>query len=171
MAEKVVIFIDGSNIFRSLRQYFPDVKIDYEMFKDFLAGGRNLINTYYFGSRPVPPKDGQEKFFRKLGTIGISTNIVNLKTYPDGRTKEKGVDMSLAIEALVQGFNHNYDVAVIAAGDEDYLRLIDELKRLGKKVEVASFAKSLSGKIFESGVKIIILDDVIARFTMKEKNG
>ena len=163
MTEKVMIFVDGSNLFRSLRQYHPKKKICYKKLKDILVDGRNLINAYYFGSRPIPPIESQEGFYTALGELGYTLEIVNLKYYPDGSRKEKGVDVSLAIEMLVHAFNKNYDVGVLVAGDEDYLRLITEVKRLGIKVEIVSFRGSLSKKLKSCGAMIYYLDDMMIK--------
>ena len=51
----------------------------------------------------------------------------------------KGVDISLATDMLGNAYNDNYDVAVLLAGDGDYVPLVEEVKRLGKVVYVAFF--------------------------------
>lgn len=53
--------------------------------------------------------------------------------------KAKGVDIALAKDFLSHAFLGNYDVAVLIAGDGDYVPLITEVKRLGKVVYVAFF--------------------------------
>jgi uncharacterized LabA/DUF88 family protein len=53
--------------------------------------------------------------------------------------KAKGVDIALAKDFLSHAFLHNYDVAVLVAGDSDYVPLINEVKRLGKVVYVVFF--------------------------------
>jgi uncharacterized LabA/DUF88 family protein len=53
--------------------------------------------------------------------------------------KAKGVDIALAKDILGHAYRDNYDVAVLLAGDGDYVPLVVELKRLGKVVYVAFF--------------------------------
>jgi uncharacterized LabA/DUF88 family protein len=53
--------------------------------------------------------------------------------------KAKGVDIALAKDFLSHAFLDNYDVAVLVAGDGDYVPLITEVKRLGKVVYVVFF--------------------------------
>ena len=53
--------------------------------------------------------------------------------------KAKGVDIALAKDFLSHAFLGNYDVAVLIAGDGNYVPLITEVKRLGKIVYVAFF--------------------------------
>lgn len=45
--------------------------------------------------------------------------------------REKGVDLAIAREMLIQGFNRNYRAALLVAGDADYVGLVSDLKRMG----------------------------------------
>jgi hypothetical protein len=58
---------------------------------------------------------------------------------PKGR-HSKGVDISLTTDALSQAYQDNYDVAVLVAGDGDYVPLVEEIKRRGKVVCVSFFS-------------------------------
>lgn len=95
--------------------------------------------------------------------MGYTLEILNLKYFlgTNRPPKEKGVGVSLAIEMLVHAFNKNYDVGIIVAGDEDYLKLITEVKRAGAKVEIAYFSQSLSTKLKQSGIRLILLEDIL----------
>jgi uncharacterized LabA/DUF88 family protein len=53
--------------------------------------------------------------------------------------KSKGVDLTLATDMLCHAFNNSYDLAVLVAGDADYVPLVREVKRRGKLVLVAFF--------------------------------
>ena len=58
----------------------------------------------------------------------------------DPQTKRsKGVDIALAKDFLCNAFFNNYDVAVLYAGDGDYVPMVHEVKRMGKVVYVAFF--------------------------------
>ena len=48
--------------------------------------------------------------------------------------KAKGVDIALTKDMLVHAFQNNYDIAVLVAGDGDYVPVIEEVKRQGKRV-------------------------------------
>ena len=54
--------------------------------------------------------------------------------------KAKGVDIALTKDLLSHAFRDNFDTAVLVAGDGDYLPLVEEVKRLGKRVHVWFFA-------------------------------
>jgi uncharacterized protein (TIGR00288 family) len=60
----------------------------------------------------------------------------------------KGVDIALTKEMLSHAFRDNYDAAALVAADADYVPLVDEVKRLGKRVHVWFFnAPCLSPKL------------------------
>jgi len=59
-----------------------------------------------------------------------------------GNERTKGVDIGLATEFLSNAFQDNYGTAVLVAGDADYVPMVREVKRLGKRVYVAFFERS-----------------------------
>ena len=59
--------------------------------------------------------------------------------------KSKGVEISLATEILGNAYKDNYDVAVLMAGDGDYVPMVEEVKRQGKILYVAFFAGAEQG--------------------------
>jgi len=54
------------------------------------------------------------------------------------KEKKKGLDIAIAREMLINAFNKNYDLALLVAGDEDYVDLVYDLKRLGIRI-IGSF--------------------------------
>jgi NYN domain len=61
---------------------------------------------------------------------------------PKSSDKAKGVDIALTKDFLSHAFLCNYDVALLVAGDSDYVPLIVEVKRLGKVVDLAFFTEA-----------------------------
>lgn len=55
--------------------------------------------------------------------------------------KAKGVDIALSKDLLSHAYLDNYDVAILVAGDGDYIPLVDEVKRRGKVVYGSFFTK------------------------------
>lgn len=56
----------------------------------------------------------------------------------------KGVDVQLTIDVLSNAYMENYDVALLVAGDADYVPLIHEVQRLGKRVYLTFIENGLS---------------------------
>lgn len=61
------------------------------------------------------------------------------------KNKSKGVDITLSRDMLSHAYGGHYDVAILFAGDGDYLPLIDEVKRQGKRVCVCYFEEEKAG--------------------------
>ena len=57
---------------------------------------------------------------------------------PQGE-RAKRVDITLARDMLSHAYQHHYDIAVLIAGDGDYVPLVDAVKKNGKMVVVAFF--------------------------------
>jgi len=77
------------------------------------------------------------------------------------RKRTKAVDIALTTDFLWNAFQDNYDVAVLFAGDGDYVPMVNAVKRLGKVVYVAFFyASGLSPALRLSADESFSIDDV-----------
>jgi hypothetical protein len=57
MIERVIVFIDGSNVFHAIKSL--NIRIDYSKLVNFLVEDRRLIRAYFYGAVP------QEKDLKK----------------------------------------------------------------------------------------------------------
>lgn len=73
--DRVMVFIDGSNLYHGLHHEFGHARIDFIRFCDLLCGAqRRLVHTHYYN---VPVRQAtdpleyakQQKFFSKLQAI------------------------------------------------------------------------------------------------------
>lgn len=98
------------------------------------------LRSYYYtvvtGDEPL-----RAQVTRHLWTVGFSPSVFR-KGKED---KTKGVDIAMATDMLSHAFMGNYDVAVLVAGDKDYLPMVESVKRLGKLVIVAFFEEKGHG--------------------------
>jgi len=62
--------------------------------------------------------------------------------------REKGVDIALTKEMLVNSFNRNFNVGILVAGDEDYVGLVNEVKRYGPGIWGTFFDHGVSDELF-----------------------
>jgi uncharacterized LabA/DUF88 family protein len=96
---------------------------------------QQAIRAYYYTS--LTGDDSKITAIRaKLWQLGFQPEVFK-KTRQN--EKAKGVDIALCKDMLIHAVYSNYDVAIIVAGDGDYVPLINEVKRLGKTVVVAFF--------------------------------
>ena len=149
ITDRVMIFIDGSNMYHSLKAYFKRTDIDIGKFCQKLLDKRRLIRVYYYnaevGRREEPERyKDQQKFFSGVQAIPYTELRLGRLVYnnwPNSPPYEKGVDIQLATDMITHGFKNNYDVAILVAGDNDFVGALQAVKDNGKNVEVALFGK------------------------------
>lgn len=162
--ERVMVFIDGANVYNKLRDdigggHFRP--IDFGLFGKLVAGAdRRLVKVYYYVS-PVDqythPSEysSQQQFFAELRKITyLEVRLGSLRprtrsnTCPNCKHRtvtnfrvEKGVDVHLAVDMLSCAFDDQYDCAVVVSEDADFAPAADEVRRYNKKVQCASFTR------------------------------
>lgn len=137
-SDKGMSLREGADYRRNTFVWFPGVK-------PTLA----LTNT---NDAPIKVQDNAIRAYYYTSLTGDEPKVLSVKQalrplgfHPEvfkkvrAEEKAKGVDIALAKDFLSHAFPHNYDVAVLVAGDGDYVPLITEVKRLGKVVYVAFF--------------------------------
>jgi len=147
--ERVMIFIDGSNMYHSLKQHFNRTDIDLGKFCAKLLGKRRLIRIYYYNARVGKKEEPeryahQRKFFDSVAAIPYTELRLGRLVYmnwPNVPPYEKGVDVQLATDMLTHSFKNNYDTAILVAGDNDFVSALQAVKDNGKHIEVALFGK------------------------------
>ena len=141
--DRVMVFIDGSNLFWACREL--SFKIDLKKLVDELVKGRSLLRPCYYCAIPEHPGEKQMNFHRMLKYLGFRVVTKTLKTRLDKSGKvahvEKGVDVALVTEMLSMASKNAYDVAILVSGDNDYIGAVEEIKSMGKRVEIASFER------------------------------
>lgn len=143
-----MIFIDGSNLYNGLRALDIRGNLDFARFVERLCGSeRRLMRTYYYNCPLIRQIDAQsyreqQQFFAALQRIPYFEIRLGRLQRRGSTWVEKGVDVAIATDMLVLAFADAYDTAILVSGDADYARVVDELKRLGKHVEVVYVAAS-----------------------------
>ena len=158
---KVAVFIDNSNVFRSILKIKKNGDKSWECFYDpyqlavKLAGNRELVSVnFYCVHPPVYLLDEDDAHKRKyVLTERYYSTIEKLpKTevkYGDlrgsrGSTQEKNVDTQIVSDIITQAALSKFDIAIIVANDGDYVSAIENAKTFGKKIEVVYFRKGSS---------------------------
>jgi len=144
-----MIFIDGSNLYHCLKNFFRRTDIDIGKLCNRLLDKRRLVRIYYYNAKvglkeePQRYRD-QQAFFASVSAIPYSELRLGRLVYynwPNTPPYEKGVDIQLATDMVTHSFKNNYDVAVLVASDTDYVGALQSVKDNGKHVEVALFGK------------------------------
>ncbi|SNZ06876.1 Uncharacterized conserved protein, LabA/DUF88 family [Persephonella hydrogeniphila] len=168
--EKVVIFIDGGNMFHATNAL--KLKINYKKLVEILRKDRWLLRAYFYTGIPSGdlPKEVREQlkkqmgFLKELQNIGIKVKTMPLKKTPEGYI-EKGIDILIATDMISLAFKNAYDTVVLVSGDSDFVPVVEKIQELGKRVENASFKKTSSYELRRVCDEFILLDNIKHRFT------
>jgi uncharacterized LabA/DUF88 family protein len=167
MAERVMIFIDGSNLYHSLKNHFRRTDLDIGKFCSKTLNKRQLIRIYYYnakvGLKEEPERyKHQQAFFAGVSAIPYCEMRLGRLIYnnwPNTPPYEKGTDVQLATDMITHNFKNNYDEAILVAGDSDYVGAVQAVKDNGKHVEVALFGnEGTSRPLREAADKVIAIN-------------
>ena len=175
--ERVSIFIDGSNLYHSLKKS-GNIKIDFAKLIKELSKDKLLTNTfYYIASLDITADEKKywkhQKFLAELEKIpNFKVILCTLKKYTkeDGTSgfEVKGDDIYLANDMLVGAYENHYDTAILISGDEDFIPVINTLKKLNKGIENAFFIETSSKKLRKSCDKIINLKNILDKIKLEK---
>jgi len=100
-----------------------------------------VVEAHYFRGRS--PKSGSEKaivgeryFEDALTREGVDLHYLPLVRGANNELKEKGIDVSLALDAYKKAAAKTFDILVLIAGDGDYLPLVRELQTMNTPIDV-----------------------------------
>jgi len=154
--ERIIVFIDGSNLYHLVKQLFPEENQSDFSFNKFLKkiiGHRNLVRVYYYNCPLDRNKDNkayrsQQRFFQKLKEIPNFKLILcrMQKVKVNGKTiyQVKEDDIHLAVDMVKLAYNNAYDTAILVSSDGDFVPAINAVQEIGKKVEDIGFENKFS---------------------------
>ena len=154
---RTYVYIDGFNFYYGCIRSSPYRWLDLFKFAQAMLPKNDVVRVKYFTAIVKPStKDPtkvvrQQTFLRALATIPqIEIFLGSFQAHPVRRPKadgsgsvevidmkEKGSDVNLATELLVDGFTNAYDVAVVVSNDSDLVAPIRAVRtKLGKAVGI-----------------------------------
>lgn len=167
--DRAIIFLDQANVLHNLLK--SNIRIDYKKFKEIMAGDYHLVGSLAYMGIPENVKSKKKGFIRYLGSVGYVIIKVPLKIFPDGKMKQKRIDMLIHKHMLEFAQDDAFDVAILVSGDEDFMYAVKKVKEMNKEVKIWSFKSSLSNKL----IKIVgldnafLIDDVLDHIIYKKK--
>lgn len=181
-AQRVVVFIDYQNVMRDARRAFCTSpysaaagQIDPRRYAELLAGrlplgttGRRVLEEVrVYRGRPDPRKDAmtygahmrQSDAWDKAGATVITRPLRYPRDWPKERAEEKGIDVQIAIDAVMRAVNGELDVAILATTDTDQRPVLEAFHRLPLDpqpiIEVATWqAPTFSKKLQVPGLHV-----------------
>ena len=164
--ERIIIFIDNSNIFKGFRKY--NIKANYEKLKNIITKGRKLHGIFLYEGVVYPMSPEKKKWYKNLSEKSGYMIKTSFDKIALNDAFEKKIDIKIAIDVISLAYENAYDTAVLVSGDGDFVPVIKKLKELDKNVEVWTFSYSLANALKEELKQdnLYYLDDILSRIKM-----
>lgn len=164
--ERVIIFIDNSNIFQGFRKY--NIKADYEKLKNIITKGRRLQDIFLYEGVVYPMSPEKKKWYEDLSEHSGYVIKASFDKIAANDAIEKKIDIQIAIDIISLAYENAYDTAVLVSGDGDFVPVVKKVRELGKNVELWAFRYSLANALrgqLEQG-NFYYLDDILSKIKM-----
>jgi uncharacterized LabA/DUF88 family protein len=162
--ESVMIFIDGGYLRKLFKDLFGRDDIDFTRVSRYLIKlyngypqnmfRANLIRTYYYDGLPDSEKDSdgflkQKTYIEDIKRLNFNVSVAlgEAVKEADGRFRQKGVDVLLAIDALSMAYENQYQSGLFLLGDRDFIPLLEAVKMTGKKVYGFFYIENVSREL------------------------
>ena len=149
---RVMIFVDGENLAIRYGAMLENdepyrhvhFKKDTYVWSDYLnipnQKGIEVIRSHYYTSLT-----GDQEKIESVQDYLIDLGIKSPKVFKKVRNRRsKRVDISLSVDMLKHAHRKNYDIAILVAGDEDYVPLVEAVKDEGCRVFLWFLSDGLS---------------------------
>jgi uncharacterized LabA/DUF88 family protein len=177
MKKRVMVFIDGSNLYHILKSIFPDTKpndFNFDKFVRYLSGDRELVMTYYYNV-PLDIMQDKEKYIKQQRFFDKIKRLPNfnfvlcrmLKKKIDGKIiyEAKEDDIHLAVDMVSLAYDDAYDTAILVSSDGDFVPAIQTVQKKGKEVENIGFENKFSYHLQQESNKFVKLKkEVVKQF-------
>ena len=165
--ETVAVFVDGANLYHSIKSYYKGV-LDYERLLQASAAGRKLLRaTFYIVEKHEPEEGaGARSFVYNLNKFGYKVRSKPLEVHetitPDGeRTITHKGDWDIGIIVDMMRLAGHADTYVLVSGDGDYVEAIEYLQsEKGIRVEVISAGQCTSQALLDACDRHTDLGDI-----------
>ncbi|MCY2953169.1 MAG: NYN domain-containing protein [Planctomycetota bacterium] len=143
----VANFIDGAYLQFMLRDEFNSARIDSGQLAKTMAGGREILRTYYYNCLPYqsnpPSPDERTRFSRaqqfndalqRIPRFEVRLGRLEFRGKKDNGDpifEQKRVDILLGVDLALLAAKHQITDAAVLAGDSDFLPAIQAAKTEG----------------------------------------
>ena len=167
MRKRVLVIIDGSNLYYKLKDLKIKKLVDYDYFSlvnSLLDKNTNLKIKYYIGAIRTDGSKKSLKMFgkqRKLLANLKKQNIVYSLGYllkSGGKYHEKGVDVQMVVDMLKGAYKDKYDQFVLISSDSDLVPAIEAVQNENKEVVYVGFKHKPSYALLKSCKRSILLE-------------
>lgn len=166
-------FVDGGYLESNLNKKWGSPLVDYVVLRNDLfshipsTGGRTLqlLRIYYYDAvdftKPTPPEQA-DKHKIINNTNFLELRLGRLKLDKEGKPRQKGVDTLLALDIVTKAYQNHFDIAILLAGDDDFLDVVKAVKNAGKQVLGFYFDQLISQELKNSFDMKLAIDGTLA---------
>ncbi len=177
MADRVVLFLDYQNVYRSAREMFHPLAAPHwcgqihpvalgELLVERSPFDRRLVEVRIYRGVPDSTKDpkGYSASQRQMAEWSKSTKtqvVTRTLRYPYGwpkeKPEEKGIDVSLAVDFVRMAIQDQFDVGILMSTDTDLKPALEAVTQLtNRRAEVAAWSspRSHSRRLSIAGQKL-----------------
>ncbi len=161
--QRVGVFLDIQNLYHSAKNLYKS-KVNFKEVLEVSIAKRQLIRAIAY---VISTESGEEKtFFDALTKLGIETKEKELRVFFGG-LKKADWDVAITVDSL--RLAPALDAIVLCSGDGDFVPLVEQLKSMGKQVEVVAFSKSASSMLKEAADDFTDLCENPKKYLLKSK--
>jgi uncharacterized LabA/DUF88 family protein len=155
--ERVAVFVDGANLYHSIKNYYRGV-LDYDRLLAAAVGGRKLLRATFYIVEKQEADEGSasaRSFVYNLNKFGYKVRskplVVHETLTADGeRTFSHKGDWDIGIVVDMMRLAEHADTYVLVSGDGDYVEAVEFLQsEKGIRVEVISAAQCTSQALLD----------------------
>lgn len=145
---QTAVFIDAANIELSAKEL--GFKVDYKKLYNFLQSETKLVFVGFYTARfETKSHDAFLTLLKKAGYKLITKPLKLIKSRRDGgHLRKANFDVEIAVDIMKR--IATFDNCILFSGDSDFHYLVNELKKAGKTVVVASLKYHVSKELVES---------------------
>lgn len=166
--ERVVILIDGENLWYSLIELGNLEISDFKEFKNRLVGGKELARLpVYYRSVDMEEPEQTLKIFGFLAYLENQRYEVKYKPLLKGKEPKSEIDPLIAVDICRMALEKDVSTIILVSGDRHFVEALVFAKERGKKIRVVSTAPSKELKKVSD--EVLDLKEIIRGITRKSK--
>jgi uncharacterized LabA/DUF88 family protein len=158
--DKVSIYIDGNNLYRSAKEL--GFEIDYKKFRGWLRQKYNANNIYLF----IGLVPNRVKFYEYLQSCGYI--LVFKQTVSVGEKIKGNCDAELVLKTVSDFYTKSFSKCILITGDGDFGCLVEFLKE-NKVIEIVLSPDENKCSILlrNKNIEITFLNDLYHKFSSR----
>lgn len=139
---RVALFIDEANLFNAARML--GIQINYARLLSYLMADNQCSGAFLY----TAVKSNRHKQQLQTQTSLQNYQIIDRPMIRrQNGTVKANLDVEIALDLVMKGFENVYDTAILVSGDGDFTHAVNLVKQQGRRVEVISLKAMTSKKL------------------------